>query len=205
MGRSRINFSLTNGGGIDMRNNPVTLLAMLLDALFAMSVVAKPVASCAMSSLKDRTDIFGDIRIAYGPLDCDSGSVLVDGAELVSFDAAGTVDWKPSSAGFHSITHIAGANEWTLPLIVPATAVMSSLSNETEVAGSMRIDYSPLDVGSVSVSVDGAVLASATRAGYFYWTPQIIGPHTLTCAVGTRVRKRRGHGTRINKDGKYLP
>ena len=188
-----------------MRNNSVTILALLLGVSFAISVIAEPVASCAMSSLKDRTDIFGDIRIAYSPLDCDSGSVLVDGAELVSFDVAGTVDWKPSFAGFHSITHIAGTNEWVLPLIVPATAGMSSLSNETEVAGSMRIDYSSLDVGSVSVSVDGTVLASATQSGYFYWTPQTTGLHTLTCAVGTNVWEQIVRVTSVNKDVESVP
>ena len=264
-----------------MGNNPVTILALLLGVSFAMSVIAEPVASCAMSSLKDRTDIRGDVRIAYSPLDCNGGSVLVDGEELVSFDVAGavdwnppsagfhaithiagtnewtlplivpatavmsslkdrtdilgdvriaysplgcdggsvlvdgeelvsfgtagTVDWKPSSAGFHSITHIAGTNEWTLPLIVPATAVMSSLSNETEVAGSMRIDYSPLDVGSVSVSVDGVVLVSAKQAGHFYWMPQTTGLHTLACTVGSNVWEQLVRVTSVNKDVEPVP
>ena len=155
-----------------------------------------------MASLKDRAESLGSVRIAYSPLDYGSGSVLIDGEELVSFDTAGVVDWQPPSAGFHSITHVAGTNAWTLPVIVPATVAMASISNEVEVAGSLRIDYSPLDVGRVSVSVDGEVLASATRAGHFYWTPQSTGLHTLTCAVGTNVWEMFTRVTHVGRGGR---
>ena len=58
------------------------------------------------------------------------------------------------------------------------------------VAGTMTLEYSPIDAGRVSLEVNGREVLSATEAGAFEWTPDKPGTYVLTHRAGENVFTR---------------
>ena len=66
-----------------------------------------------------------------------------------------------------------------------ATSAAVTIDTRTSIGDSMLIQYSTLDAGACTVSLDGQAFIDATNSGTWRWQPQSTGNHTLTLTAGS--------------------